>query len=541
MKSFLAKLIDGYEDGGLGKHFVSFSYSGSVSSKNRKNRSVRLHKADEKLSAFFAATRSTCYGAFFISLGLSVLLFYFLNDYAGAYEGRNFVTLTLGALCSIVSIPLLLVDKPWHRMVSESHILNYIFFDFFCMKRGWSPDGKRGMPTVLGVILGVFIASLGILVPVGNIALALGTLVLIYLSFSSPEFPYLLSLILIPYASLVPNAAYALTFLSILSLVAFLKKSISGKRVIHVEQYDLTLFVMLTMVCIYAYFTRENAKITDFPIIISLFTGYYLSSNVITNRRLADTISNGFVVTTLPLTLYIDTAKIISLVSGGVTVTPSVEFLLSSVVCAVLTLRLVKHSSGAAKVVYLAMLGVYILSIGLMMKPLLVIALLVGVLTVALYRAGKYFPLLASLLCIAIAVLHLLPSGMRESVFGFIGVDAQTLSEQLLASPIGVAIFVLGIMLLIVRIRHRIVYWAFFEGTHLTSISVGYAGATTALLLMVGVNAEMLTGFSLYLLLSLFGMGSAALRVAKSESDNTELYFEDSKSTDSSTVNIIIH
>lgn len=541
MKSFLIKLIDGYEYGGLGRHFASFSYSGSVSSKNRKNKRAGLHRVGEKLASFFAATRTTCYGAFFVSLGLSVLLFYFLNEYAGAYEGRNFVTLALGAISSIISIPLLLIDKPWHRMMSESRLLSYVFFDFFCMKRGWSPDGKRGMPTVLGVILGVFIAALGILAPVGNIALAIGTLVLIYLSFSSPEFPYLLSLLLIPYSSYIPNAAVALAFLSVLSFVAFFKKAVSGKRVSNIEQYDVILFVMLILVCIYAYFTRENAKITDYFIIISLFMGYYLASNVITNRRLADSISNGFVVTALPLAIYMDVVKIVSLAGGAPSPAPSVEFLLSSVVCAVLTLRLVKHASGIAKTVYLVLLFIYVLSVGLMMQPLLAIALVIGMLTAALYRAGKYFPLLISPVCLLIGLLHLLPEGARESVLKLIGVDSPTLAEQLLASPVGVAIFVFTILLLIVRVRHRIVYWSFFEGTHLTSISVGYAGATVALMLMVGISADMLTGYSLYLLLSLFGMGSAALRVAKRESDNAELYFVDTKSIDSSTVNILIH
>ena len=96
------------------------------------------------------------------------------------------------------------------------------------------------------------------------------------------------------------------------------------------------------------------------------------------------------------------------------------------------------------------------------------------------------------------------------------------------------------VLLLIIRIRHRIVYSVFFEGTHLTSISVGYAGAIVALVLMIAVSPAMLSEFTVYLLLAVFGMGSAALRVAKSESDNANLYFEDSKSTDSSTVNIVI-
>ena len=65
MKSGFMKFIDGYESTRLGKRFLSLSYSGSVSSKNKKTKALALHKIGEKISSFFAATRSTFYGALF--------------------------------------------------------------------------------------------------------------------------------------------------------------------------------------------------------------------------------------------------------------------------------------------------------------------------------------------------------------------------------------------------------------------------------------------------------------------------------------------
>jgi hypothetical protein len=61
-----------------------------------------------------------------------------------------------------------------------------------------------------------------------------------------------------------------------------------------------------------------------------------------------------------------------------------------------------------------------------------------------------------------------------------------------------------------------------------------------ALMLMLALWSDIFSAFTLYLLLAVFGMGSAALRAAKTESDNAELYFEDSKNIDSSTLNVII-
>lgn len=541
MKSGLIKIIDGYENTRLGKRFLSFSYSGSVSSKNKKSKTLMLHKLGERISSFFAATRSTCYGAFFVSFGLAVLLFYFFNDFTGAYEGRNIVTLTLGIVCSLISIPLLLVDKPSHRMVSESRLLDYVFFEFFCMKRAWSPEEKRGAPTLVGVIFGVLLATLGILIPVGNLALAVGALVIVYLSFSSPEFPYLLSLLMIPYSAYLPYATLISSLLVTLSFVSFFRKAVSGKRVVNIEQYDAVILIILTLVCIYAAFNREGTQFADYLVIISLFMGYTLASNIIINRRLADSISNVLVVATLPIALYVDVSRVISFIAEGPVADASPALALSVVASAILSIRLVKHASGFVKAVYALVMSLHILSVGLMLSPVYAIALAVGMLTTVLYRAGKYFSFLIAPVCFALALSHLLPASIKAPIYAFLSIDGATLVERLFSTVTGVVIFVLVILLFLIRIRHRIVYSVFFEGTHLTGISVGYAGAIVALMLILSSFPDMLSNFTLYLLLSVFGMGSAALRIAKSESDNAELYFEYSKSIDSSTLNIVIH
>ena len=534
------KFIDGYEKTRLGRRFAALSYSGSVSTKNKKTR-FSLHKAGEKISSFLAATRSTFYGALFISFGLAVLLFYFLNEYAGEYEGRNIATLVMGAACALVSIPFLLVDKPSHRMVSESRVLDYIFFEFLCMKRAWSPEGKRGAPTVLGVILGVLFAALGILVPVGRVALVLVSLALVYLAFSSPEFPYLLSLLIIPYSPYIPDATLLLAALAALSFVAFFKKTVSGKRVVHIEQYDILLIIMLIFVCIYAFLTRENAKITDALIVVSLFMGYPLASNTITNRRLADTMSNGFVVATLPIAVITGVMNATALIKGEPLPTLPEAVMISAVACAVLSIRLVRHSLGLVKAVYIVFMLIYAAAVALTLSPVYIAALFIGLLTAVLYRVGKYFPIIIAPLCLALSLTHLLPRGIAEKFFKFLSTDGTTLISVLFFSAIGVVIFVIAVLLMLIRLRHRIVYSVFLEGTHLKSIAVGYAGALAGIIMVLSLSSASLSGCTLYLLLSVLGMGSAALRVAKSESDNAELYFEDSKSTDSSTLNVLIH
>jgi hypothetical protein len=329
--------------------------------------------------------------------------------------------------------------------------------------------------------------------------------------------------------------------LTVLSFISFFRKAVSGKRVINIEQYDVLLGIILTLVCIYSAITRENAKITDYIVIISLFMGYTLASNIITNRRLADCISNGLVIATLPISVYFNAIRIIAFAKGSPLPAPPAVLAVSAVVSAILSIRLIKHAAGFVKGLYTALLVFYTVSVGVMLSPMLAIALGLGLVTTALYRAGRYFSLPVTAVCLAVALAHFLPDYLRTPVFSALSIESRTLVASLLSSIPGAIILAFVALLLLIRIRHRIVYSVFFEGTHLTGISVGYAGSVVALLMILSTLPSMLSNFTLYLLLSVFGMGSAALRVAKSESDKAELYFEDSKSTDSSTVNILIH
>lgn len=539
-KSRFLKIVDGYEDSGLGRKFVSLSYSGAVSAKGKKKRGITLHSLGERIDSVFAATRTTCYGAFLISFGIAALLFYFFNEYVGAYEGTNALTLALGIVCSLSSIPLLLIDKPAHRFVSESGVLDYIFFEFLCMKRVWAHETRRGVPTIVGVIVGVLLASLGIFVPLGQVAFCALGLLLVYLSVASPEFPFVLSILIVPYYSYIPYAPFVLAALALLSFLSFFKKTLSGKRTMHVEQYDVFLFVLLIIVCIYALFARENAKPTDVLMIISLFMGYPLASNIIINRRLADSVSNALVVSTLPIAILSSVMRIIALINGGEWADPAPAVCASIIVSGILTIRLIKHAAGVGRVLYILLMVIYLASSVIALPIICTISLVFGLAVTVLYRISRYFGILVFALLLFAQLFHLLPEGVVGAVFSALRLEAPTLASALFGDVFGIIIFALALLLFLVRIRHGIVYIDYFDTTHLKSISVGYSSALAALVLMLSLSGGALNASTLYLTLSVFGMGSAALRVAKSESDNAELYFEDLKDTHSSTASVVI-
>ena len=349
-----------------------------------------------------------------------------------------------------------------------------------------------------------------------------------------------MSILIVPYYSYIPYAPFVLAALALLSFISFFKKTLSGKRTMHVEQYDVFLFVLLIIVCIYALFARENAKPTDVLMIISLFMGYPLASNIIINRRLADSVSNALVVSTLPIAILSSVMRIIALINGGEWADPAPAVCASIIVSGILTIRLIKHAAGVGRVLYILLMVIYLASSVIALPIICTISLVFGLAVTVLYRISRYFGVLVFALLLFAQLFHLLPEGVVSAVFSALNLEAPTLASALFGDVFGIIIFALALLLFLVRIRHGIVYIDYFDTTHLKSISVGYSSALAALVLMLSLSGGALNASTLYLTLSVFGMGSAALRVAKSESDNAELYFEDLKDTHSSTASVVI-
>ena len=96
------------------------------------------------------------------------------------------------------------------------------------------------------------------------------------------------------------------------------------------------------------------------------------------------------------------------------------------------------------------------------------------------------------------------------------------------------------VLLIIVRFRHRAVYKSYVKDSQLSLISTMTAIAITCLIIL-GTTYYLFENMAiLYLFWFVFGLGSAALRVAKREHDDKILYYEDIESPDSSVADIKI-
>jgi aconitase A len=64
----------------------------------------------------------------------------------------------------------------------------------------------------------------------------------------SPEFSFISSILVCPYATLIPNSSWLLSALAILTVLSFARKVTVGKRVYSIEIYDVLMLLLVTSV-----------------------------------------------------------------------------------------------------------------------------------------------------------------------------------------------------------------------------------------------------------------------------------------------------
>ena len=198
-------------------------------------------------------THIKTYGFFFLTFGLLTVLFYFAHDFVAGYLpiGENTISLTLGVILSILSVPMLILDGPISLVLQEYPITDAIFFDFLCIKRMPPTEDEPAANPVGAVVLGAILAIIGLFLPTMLVVGVILFLAYFYLSFLSPEFSLFSTILILPYISLDEPEGYGiLASLVIITAISFSRKLVFGKRVLNLEQYDILIFIMLLAVLI---------------------------------------------------------------------------------------------------------------------------------------------------------------------------------------------------------------------------------------------------------------------------------------------------
>ena len=587
-------IINGYEPkSGHGENFFSRGITGYMN--KRHNKLVRaMAVAGDKMSETMAVTSTRSYGAFFISFGLLTLMIHYARDYlrgGGTVAPYVFI---LGMMFSLFSIPFLVFDKPISQAFSEFVLTDYIFFEFFCIKRIPLKPGAKGVNGIAALCLGVALAILTAFVPPWTVALGIGAAVYVFLTFTSPEFSYFLIFLCLPYFGLLAFGRYLLPVLVAVTLVSYGRKVLLGKRVYYFEQYDLIMIGLMGMILIAGVFMKGMDSFTGSLILITLSMGYVLTNSFCTNRRLADCICNAVVISAVPVSSVGVYRFIRSLIRHGlsgaegqsVTFADSKTLALFLLVSAVLALYLsASHRSSGARALYTVLLLVICLGLVSTLEIWVGVTLIIGAVGgYAVNRMRRHPGLAVALLGLLPYALMAVPVGFMERISSLpvlsafdldlyalrwsnsikifrdfimtgvgIGRDSFMTEYSAYDGPLfsdsgsfllevgvesGALALLLLLLLLAVRVRHLNKYRRYVEGSAVRLTSV-FATVTVLCMIVFGATSYIWADTNMYYLFwCMMGMGSAALRISKTEYDDMIDYYSDGSSADSSSVDL---
>lgn len=572
------------------KRFFTHEFSGSITQRLKKLLSSRIFRFTRSVGELISHIPARIYGTMLLCFGLLGAVIYFV----GISPDRNIANPIVAIILSCLSIPLLLSEKPLPIFLQDFAPTDFLFYEFFCMKRPSANEKERKIPLVVAIILGFLPALLSAFIPFWQVALVIGIAISVYIGMDSPEFIFFSSLIVLPYFRYVHDSELVLALALLLALVSLIRKVLYGRRVLCIELYDIFLGVMFTFILVSGIFVKGMDSFYSSVRMIIIALGYTLASNLITNRRLANLsaisiIFSGAVGSIISVIQFI----LVIISTGGLFSQESLSPVLA-------------RQDGVAALLMAAI----VFSVGMMknakavQKFLLVISYILSI--AALVISGEFFAIIAVLLCIgayvviksnklptlflslllAIPVLTLfLPNSLLNIVFTYspsvvsaeelfdlwsksgmlllknllvgIGIGSESFAEELMNMGIsgypdssnlfielgleaGIFALVSFLAILIARMKHRSMQYLYVRNSQIELMS-NLSGACLFGFIAFGTVNYLWSDISAYYLFwCIFGIGSACLRVAKKDYDDRVLYYEESSALDSSVIDIEI-
>lgn len=601
--SFL-EIIKGYESepdtNTKGKRFASVAITGSVTYLSQGRAARRVSEVFSDISKLVAYTSTRAYGLFLLGFGLLTLIINLMKDYIGTQEGASLSAMVIGAVFSLIAIPLVALDKPITLALRDFTLTDFIFFEFLCIQPTHIKTGETAdrIHPVIALVLGLLSAILGAALPIIYVIGTILSLVYIYLAFISPEFSFLFTFLVMPYIPLVPHSDIVLSVFVGITLISFLRKVISGKRVYFFEKYDLLLLLMLTFVLISGVFVKGMESFTSSLVMIVLsMGGYILSGCLVTNRRLADSVIRAIIVSSVPISVW----AIVDFVRewlttglqefGGVSATfdnpdTLAIFLLVSAVFSLYFIFVRRHTP--AKLIYVTTLILTLVAMALTLRSWVAVAGVLGVLAYFALQLPRGAGLAIGAISILPYLMLFLPSswlyqlaelpllsafGLEESVavwinsramfldnvFSGVGIGAESFALEYrgyatgsvtvtnsqnfllqIACEAGVFALLTFLSIFFVRLKHRTIYVPYVKNSQVSQMA-RFSETALVVLIVYGLFTSLWSDLTMYYLFwCVFGIGSATLRVSKSEFDDRVGYFSDGAGADFSSIDIEI-
>ena len=593
-KAKITEILTGYERADkktrlLGKKFHSHKLSGTVTVKTKRFLDSRLMRGSRELTHLFSYAKGKTYGLLFLTFGILSLFISFSRVYFGGADSLPLSELIIGAAFSALAVPLLLIDSPLPIILQGYKVTDVIFYEFFCLRRLYYTGAEPALHPIFGVLIGVCLAALSAIFSVTAVAVGIGIFFFTAMTFRAPEFAFFSSLLALPYFSLIRGSSVILAAVALLGVISFVRKTVFGKRVIFLEQYDLLIIIMMLGFLVSGIFLGGMDSFLSALLMISTSFGYFLASGTVTNRRLADSAISAITLSAIPAAIVSTVSYINRAVQGDplgfleVGISSTFESSESAaaffLVASVLAMVLVKQSKRLAKKISAALLLLDLCALLLTGELMALMALAIGGLAYLAISKGRRMVLILPLLLLLPYLLLLIPGSaiaalpfrlfsdsarrviaaslraFRDNpLFGigmgeesFIGVmdeyglysypDGGNLFVDL-ALEAGVITVSAFVILLAVRLIHISYYRRYMKHSQVKKLSPFIAMAAFSLLVYGSFNRVFSDLTSFYLFWCIFGIGSGALRVAKAEHDDRIMYFEDERSNESAVVNI---
>jgi hypothetical protein len=573
--------------------FNTYEISGGKNPRIKRFMKGSLARGFAKLSKRISYTSLKSYGAFFLSFGLVTLLLNLTKYYVLDNPVIEPFSLTVGAVFSFVSIPFLFIDKPLCTAVQELFVTDYILFEFLSLKRLNKIPNPPSIPVILSVFLGIIPSSLGFIFSLRDVLIAMLVLVILMLSFESLEFPMILTLLLAPYLSFVPHKTYIIAALSVLAFVGYFARVAIGKRVHHLDFYGIVIFLFGVLITVSGLIGYGQDSAHNAWLYLALLLGYYPASGLVVNRRLTDAALKAIVFASLPISLYALTTDSIHIIkngfvpdtfyygseAGGERSFIIVAYLLLSAVFTLMFALEKNHrykknfytvffiidvlgiatvsQLGALITLVFALLGVLIVfkrdKSGYILFPFsLILYFIPFIPNTYLDKLSAFLNFKLPLSTVSDKILENIGVALENPFFGvgigkdsydaYLGEVAVRVDNMLvgIASSVGIAALVLLLFILIVRFIQSAVYSRF---TKYSSVHIASNMTTVAILtlIMLGAFGNFFEYPELfYMFFSIFGISTATLRVSKKETDDRLNYYGDSRSSETSAIDVNI-
>ena len=541
----------------------------------------RAAKILRSVSRLLAFTPARVYGLMFLSFGILTLFlhlgeYYFLNDPA-----VNFSSLVIGAVFALLSLFLIPLEKPICIALQSFAVTDFLLFEFFSINRMQPSDSEHKLSGAVGIIFGSLLSVFGFFLPTEYAALLIVGFLFVTVAMVSPEFPYIFSLLIFPYLSLIPGLDLFFVILIALTVISFARKVLIGKRIYSFGIYDVLFAVFILVTLISGVILGGDGSSRESLFVMVFALGYIPASNLSINRRLFDCVSGAIVASSIPVSLYSVIRYVIDLIfyerasSRAFFSSPEIlaVFLVTSAIFALYLS--IKRTRNVKKRYYFSAFSLSILAILTTECYAIVIAFLLLLLSGATLRKRKVpVYLLIPILLVPILTLFVgntvlsavsnflniepsLPARvdmLRTSLAEFFsnfffGLGLGEGSESLLGScnlylgialSLGIFAICVLILLVILRVFHLGIYKKYFSDSEVNF----YVEISTLVLVAILVLGSYFNVFAdiemIYFFVAIFATGSAALRVSHKEKLERHSYYKDLGTSDSAAIDLFL-